>query len=244
MSPTDGCNTSRITRVRTRQEAVVGEPKRGRGRPVTPGLRTERRKAIVASAYAVLTERGYDATSISDIARHAGVGQGTVYRYFENKRELLDHVFDYAVAKTMDVLDVESVPTVDAADGRTIQRQLVDTLGPRLFALVDQDPAILRLITVESSAIDPELRHRVIGILGATDAELTRQCARANPDADPDVNRETFARLGRMLVAMIGPGLALSIDGGADDERRAAVLSTVAAIADGGLLLPAGTVDA
>lgn len=204
----------------------------------------ERRKAIVRSAYAVLTERGYDATSISDIARHAGVGQGTVYRYFDSKRELLDHVFDYAVAKTVHALDVESLPGLDGTETPTLQGHLVDTWGPRLFALVDHDPAILRLITVESSAIDPELRHRVVGLIAAMDAEVAQRCQRANPDIDADAYGDSFAHLGRMLVAMIGPGLALAVDGHTGADERAAVLSTVAAIADGGLLGRSDATDA
>lgn len=222
---------------------AADKPKRGRGRPAEPGLREERRRAIVRSAYAVLTERGYERTSISDIARHAEVGQGTVYRYFDSKRDLLDHVFDYAVAKTVRALDVESVGVTGSTDHGTVPG-LIDVFGRRLFDLVDEDPAILRLITVESSAIDPELRHRVIGLVATLDAELTKRFQASASEPSRTADRDLFGLLGRLVIGMIGPGVAMSIDGETAADRRALVLSTAVAIADRGLLSDAdGTQD-
>jgi AcrR family transcriptional regulator len=214
---------------------AADKPKRGRGRPAEPGLREERRREIVRSAYAVLTERGYERTSISDIARHAKVGQGTVYRYFDSKRDLLDHVFDYAVAKTVRALDVDSATATGATVHETVLG-LIDVFGGRLFDLVDRDPAILRLITVESSAIDPELRHRVIGLVAAMDAELTKRFQASAPEPSGTAAPDSFGLVGRLVIGMIGPGIAMSIDGETAHDRRALVLSTAIAIADRGLL--------
>jgi AcrR family transcriptional regulator len=189
----------------------------------------------VRSAYAVLTEKGYQRTSMSDIALHANIGQGTVYRYFSSKRELLDHVFDYAVAKAVRALDVETLADLDMTDyGQSLK--LIEHFGSRLFALVDADPAILRLITVESSAIDPELRHRVIGLMSAMDAALARLFEKAHPEGDQPADNATWEVLGRMMIGMAGPGLVMLLQGETSKARRAAFLSTVEAIADRGLL--------
>ncbi|MFC9843389.1 TetR/AcrR family transcriptional regulator [Streptomyces sp. NPDC060223] len=51
------------------------------------------RRRILAAAREVFRERGTEA-SLSDIAAHAGLGLGTVYRRFSNKEELLDALFD------------------------------------------------------------------------------------------------------------------------------------------------------
>ena len=56
-------------------------------------LSTDDRSAdILAAARAVIAEKGYENTLLSDIARRAGVVDGTIYRYFENKKDLLDKV--------------------------------------------------------------------------------------------------------------------------------------------------------
>ncbi|MZG12708.1 TetR family transcriptional regulator [Streptomyces sp. SID5914] len=47
------------------------------------------RHRVIQSARAVFSERGVEAT-LDDVARHAGVGVGTVYRRFPAKSALLD----------------------------------------------------------------------------------------------------------------------------------------------------------
>ena len=48
-----------------------------------------RRAAIIDMARKLIREQGYDAINVSDIAEAAGVVEGTLYRYFENKDALL-----------------------------------------------------------------------------------------------------------------------------------------------------------
>jgi AcrR family transcriptional regulator len=50
------------------------------------------RQRILAAAAEVFTERGLD-VSLDEVARHAGVGVGTVYRRFADKDELVDTLF-------------------------------------------------------------------------------------------------------------------------------------------------------
>ncbi|MCO0597554.1 TetR family transcriptional regulator [Peribacillus butanolivorans] len=52
-----------------------------------------KRDNIVSSALVLFAERGYDATTIPMIATSAGVGAGTIYRYFENKEVLGNKIF-------------------------------------------------------------------------------------------------------------------------------------------------------
>lgn len=49
----------------------------------------EVRKAILAAATRLFTQRGYDNTLIKDIAREAKISVGNIYRYFANKQEIL-----------------------------------------------------------------------------------------------------------------------------------------------------------
>ncbi|MCU6603709.1 TetR family transcriptional regulator [Peribacillus frigoritolerans] len=52
-----------------------------------------KRDSIVKSALVLFAERGFDATTIPMIAASAGVGAGTIYRYFENKEVLGNKIF-------------------------------------------------------------------------------------------------------------------------------------------------------
>jgi len=71
----------------------------------------ERNRArILAAAAEVFAERGLD-VSLDDIAAHAGVGVGTVYRRFPDKDALIDALFedkiDSVVALADDALQIE-----------------------------------------------------------------------------------------------------------------------------------------
>jgi len=52
------------------------------------GQDPRKRKQILAGAREVFLEKGFDAASMNDIARVAGVSKGTLYVYFENKERL------------------------------------------------------------------------------------------------------------------------------------------------------------
>jgi AcrR family transcriptional regulator len=58
--------------------------KDGRGRPSTPFLR----ERILQSAAELFAEREFDLVLIDEVAAHAGVGKGSVYRQFRSKEEL------------------------------------------------------------------------------------------------------------------------------------------------------------
>ncbi len=51
-----------------------------------------KRRQIVQGARAIFLAKGFDAASMSDIARAAGVSKGTLYVYFENKEQLFEAI--------------------------------------------------------------------------------------------------------------------------------------------------------
>lgn len=71
------------------------------------------RERLVAEATALMAEGGYAACSVTEVAHRAGVGTGTVYRYFTNKGELLAEVF-----RTVSSKEVAAAITV----GSTVRR--------------------------------------------------------------------------------------------------------------------------
>ncbi|WP_169054294.1 TetR/AcrR family transcriptional regulator [Nitratireductor sp. XY-223] len=51
--------------------------------------REQRMREIEAAAREVFSQRGYDAASMTDIAKRAGVSEGSIYKFYTNKRDLL-----------------------------------------------------------------------------------------------------------------------------------------------------------
>jgi AcrR family transcriptional regulator len=52
----------------------------------------DKREAIIEAARTLFAKQGYEETTIAEIARAAGVGVGTVYLYFQHKRQILVEV--------------------------------------------------------------------------------------------------------------------------------------------------------
>jgi AcrR family transcriptional regulator len=53
-----------------------------------------KRRQIIAGAHAVFLAQGFDAASMNDIARAAGVSKGTLYVYFDNKEQLFEAIVE------------------------------------------------------------------------------------------------------------------------------------------------------
>ena len=54
---------------------------------------TDKRKAILAAALTLFTERGFHGTPTSLIAQDAGVATGTLFHYFKTKEELIESLY-------------------------------------------------------------------------------------------------------------------------------------------------------
>ncbi len=88
--------------------------------PTGPPL--SRRAEICRTAAQIFRERGYDATSVSDIARALGITKAGLYHYFESKEALLFEITAYGLDRVRD--DV-IVPVRAVRDPEERLRQLV-----------------------------------------------------------------------------------------------------------------------
>lgn len=71
--------------------------------PPTGEKKTDKRSLITEAAVDVFAEKGFHQARVSDIARRAGVADGTIYLYFKNKEDLLLSIFE----EKMDLLLAE-----------------------------------------------------------------------------------------------------------------------------------------
>jgi len=70
--------------------------------------KTARREAILSAARRVFAEKGFEGTTIADVAREAGVASGTVYLYFGSKLELFAALSAVLFEAINTALDVEA----------------------------------------------------------------------------------------------------------------------------------------
>src|SRR6266498_2768644 len=67
--------------------------------PVEEKSRNGKYEAILRAAARVFARSGYFNAKVSDVARTAGVADGTVYLYFKNKDDLLTSIFGWAMGE-------------------------------------------------------------------------------------------------------------------------------------------------
>lgn len=105
----------------------------------------DKRERIHRAAIEVFARRGYFNARVSEIARAAGVADGTIYLYFQGKEDLLIQVFREGMRVFLEALRRELEPIDDprAKLERTIRYHL-ETIGQ------DRDLAVV---------VQVELRH-------------------------------------------------------------------------------------
>jgi AcrR family transcriptional regulator len=68
-------------------------------------IRQTRKEALVNAAMELFASNGFGGTSISNIAKKAGVSKGLVYNYFENKEALVKEIVMEGIQEIMKEMD-------------------------------------------------------------------------------------------------------------------------------------------
>ena len=87
---------------------------------------TDKRERIQQAANKVFARKGFYATRVSEIAKAAGVADGTIYLYFENKDDVLVSIFQDGIGQLLDFLKevIERHESVEEQIKRIIELQL------------------------------------------------------------------------------------------------------------------------
>jgi len=100
------------------------------------------RQRLVRAALELFTSRGYAATTTAEIARKAGVAEGTIYRHFQSKQHLLNELYRGAARWA-----VKFVRETDAAADPP--REKLQRLALALVQGAAREPAVVRLFFLE-----------------------------------------------------------------------------------------------
>lgn len=175
-----------------------------------PTTRAERarqtREAILAVALKLFSQRGYDATSLHDIAVEMGLTKAAVYYYYKTKVELL-HAVCEPVEKTMSAV-------IDTAAQLKTRRQKIDAMATGFADVMVGQRDVMRVVAndpvmngeMKVTRVD-ELFDRAVRVLYG-DA----------PTPDQVLSVHAVAGLGDAIAAL--PDLS-------DDEVRAVLIRAV-----------------
>jgi AcrR family transcriptional regulator len=191
------------------------------GHDMARPLSDDRRDSIIAAATALIAERGLG-TSTADIAKRAGISNGSVFTYFETKSELFNAVYAKLKGELLDAVSA-AIPRdqddnsqmrcfwsartqwgISHPGKRKVLAQLhvsdMITTASRRAATVSAAP-ILNLIdqVAKRGALRAAPRSYVVELVEGM-AGTTMDFMIANPAMAEDASRAGFDALWRMLT--------------------------------------------
>lgn len=102
----------------------------------------DKRERILTAAERIFARHGFFAAKVSDVAKEAGVADGTIYLYFKSKDDLLISLFERRMQQVNEALR-ESVAGI--ASPREQLRAFIKTY----LQLVHDEPTAVEVLTIE-----------------------------------------------------------------------------------------------
>lgn len=102
--------------------------------------------AVIEAGIALFNERGYDGTTVDDLAATLGIAKSSVYHHVSGKEEILARALDRALGALEAAVD-----DVAAAQGSSLQL-LKDTVRAAVRTLVAELPSVTLLLRVRGNS--------------------------------------------------------------------------------------------
>ncbi|OEH85271.1 TetR family transcriptional regulator [Desulfuribacillus stibiiarsenatis] len=118
---------------------------------------SEKQKKIVAAAIEIFSEKGYASTSTNEIAKKAGVAEGTIFRHYKTKKDLLLSIVAPTLAKVVaPFLAKGFIKEVFEKDHQNYE-QFIRTLLLNRYHFVKNHIPMVRIF-LQEIAFQPELQ--------------------------------------------------------------------------------------
>jgi AcrR family transcriptional regulator len=117
----------------------------------------ERPAEIIEAAATVFGRQGYDRATTREIAALAGVSEGTLYRYFDSKRDILLAVIDQ--------MGESHVHALDGLEPGTFEEVLARMVAQQMHAAARHPLMILML---QQAMLDPEVGRHFDALIAET----------------------------------------------------------------------------
>lgn len=131
----------------------------------------ERARQILGCAKRVFAQRGFHAASISHICEAAGIGRGTLYQYFANKRAVLTAILRETLERVRALMERQEEATSFAPPEKVTRTAAIEYSARQLrelLGVVFEDEHTLRILLREAVGLDASVE----AILGEIDSTL------------------------------------------------------------------------
>jgi len=172
----------------------------------------DRRDKILEAAITVFAKNGYHSTSISDVCKQADIARGTVYLYFQNKRDLFDTLiknFILTIFKSVNIFTPDKNP--------------VDQFNENIRGIVKNifsNRKLIKIVVSEAVGLDKEFDHQLIlfyaKLTEYIEGALTMLLKSGRIEGNLNVRMLTYAIIGTIkeitYQSVIGESSMLNMD--------------------------------
>jgi AcrR family transcriptional regulator len=156
----------------------------------------ERRQQILDAAYEVFTGKGFALSTTAEIARTAGIAEGTIYNYFDNKRDLFTELLKSHLLSDPLAGMMESPVSFDI-------HMLPGIIESRLGVFFDNAEVLLLLLGEIQR--DPELHRQFIEKVTAPGIRLLKMFL------DSKIEQGVVRQLNAEIVSRILPAIMIGL---------------------------------
>lgn len=174
-----------------------------------PAAGPENRRALIAAAREVYAEAGLSAP-FSQVAKRAGVGQGSLYRHFPDRTALAVAVFEENIAE-LEEFASDPRRSVDDLLDRVADQAMVSTAFIELISAQFGDPRVTHLGLRYREVVESLVERRPAAGGAASDLDVddvllaTEMLAFAISRSAPENRAEAAARARRLLHSAFRP---------------------------------------
>ena len=124
--------------------------------------RQEPRQEILRAAARLFQQRGYDATSMNDVAAALKLSKGGLYHHFESKDEILFHIMSHAMQITEERV-INVVRRIDNARLEGAEERLRMLIRLHIEVVLSPEDREITVMLHENHPLPPALRRKING---------------------------------------------------------------------------------
>jgi AcrR family transcriptional regulator len=124
--------------------------------------RQEPRQEILRTAARLFQQRGYDATSMNDVAAALKLSKGGLYHHFESKDEILFHIMSHAMEITEERV-INVVRRIDASSVAGAEERLRMLIRLHIQVVLSPEDREITVMLHENHPLPPALRRKING---------------------------------------------------------------------------------
>jgi len=159
-----------------------------------------RRQALIRASARLFREKGYDATTVRDIAAAVGMRSGSPFYHFKNKQEILKAVMQEGLHQGFDRIGVA------LSKATTVQARFRALVRTQYGILHDDGSEFIAVLLYDWRSLPPESMQEIIRVKDRYDAlwqETLRDMLQAGllgAHSDPHPATESDEKMARLMV--------------------------------------------